>query len=447
MSGQATADGLLSRFCGEALLAGYRLFGRIANPALAVVWARRARRGKEDPERRGERFGHASQARPEGRLVWLHAASVGEMNAAEPLLAALLREGAKVLLTTGTVTSARIAESRVRAGVIHQFVPYDTPGNIGRFLDHWHPDLAITLESEIWPTTITSLSDRRIPLVIASATMSERSEKSWSRVPMLARRIFSRIALCLAQTETDASRLAAFGARRVVVAGNLKFDSRSLPADPEALAELRRAIGARPVWLAASTHEGEEAIVGRVHTRLKARFPGLLTLLVPRHPERGAEIAALLRGHGLAVTRRAEAETMDAHTDIYLADTIGEMGLFYRLAPVAFIGKSLVSEGGQNPLEAARLDSAILTGPHVSNLEDIYAPLIAAGGAYVVEDEEALWAAVAGLLEDPALAARRAATAARVVDAGSGALARTLEALTPLLAPPAAGGGTGPGTT
>ncbi len=423
------------RLAGMLLLGGYRGFGIAVTPLLSLLFARRAARGKEDPARRGERFGHASRPRPEGPLAWLHAASVGEMNAARPLVRALRERGHTVLLTTGTVTSARIAGGDEDAGVIHQFVPYDTPPNFARFLRHWRPDIAISLESEIWPTMIVALADRHIPLVVASATMSERTARGWSRVPALAGAIFSRIPLCLAQTAEDAARLARLGAPRVEICGNLKFDGSPLAADPAELDALRERVAGRPVWLAASTHDGEELIAARVHENLRADFPDLLTVIVPRHPERGEAIAGALAGRGLALARRSLGEMPGPDCDIYLGDTIGEMGLFYRVAPVAFVGKSLVPEGGQNPLEAARLETAILTGPHVFNLQDIYRPLIAAQGAEVVEDADALARALRRLLADSGLRARRATLAADVVSAGSGALAASLAALEPLLPP------------
>jgi 3-deoxy-D-manno-octulosonic-acid transferase len=423
----------LGRWIGAAALAGYRAFGRVATPGLGLLFRRRAARGKEDGSRRGERFGRASQARPSGRLVWLHAASVGEMNAADALIDSLRGTGVHVLLTTGTVTSARIAAARARPGVTHQFVPYDTSPNLDRFLAHWRPDLAVTMESEIWPATIAALDARGVPLAIVSATMSERTARGWAKARGFAWQVFSRIDLCLAQTQEDADRLSALGAQQVAVAGNLKYDSGSLTADPAALAELQALIGERPTWLAASTHEGEETLVGEVHRTASLAVPGLLTLLVPRHPERGDGIARDLRAAGLVVAQRSRGEAIAPDTDVYLADTIGEMGLFYRLAPVAFIGKSLVPEGGQNPLEAARLDTAILTGPHVFNLEDIYTPLLSAKGAQVVRDAQSLGAAVVAHLNDEALREKRARKAAEVSEAGAGALAATVHHLTALL--------------
>ncbi|WP_306027070.1 3-deoxy-D-manno-octulosonic acid transferase [Stappia sp. MMSF_3263] len=424
----------VSRLAGTFLLGAYRAFGLVVTPFLPILFARRAARGKEDPSRRGERFGRAGRARPPGRLAWLHAASVGEMNAARPLMQALRARDFTVLLTTGTVTSARIAAGESDPGVIHQFVPYDTPSNFARFLRHWRPDLAITLESEVWPAMIAALAARRIPLVVASASMSERTARGWSRMLPLARAVFSRIPLCLAQTAADAERLHHLGVPRVEICGNLKFDGTRLPVDEDALAALRARIADRPVWLAASTHDGEELLAARVHQALTTDFPALLTIIVPRHPERGDAIAASLAARGLRLSRRSHGELPSPDGDIYLGDTIGEMGLFHRVAPVAFIGKSLVPEGGQNPLEAARLETAILTGPHVFNLQDIYRPLIAAQGAEVVEDADALARALARLLADPELRRARAATAASVVAAGSGALAASLDALTPLLA-------------
>lgn len=425
--------GVLSRRVGESLLRLYRGFGHAVAPLLPLLFARRARRGKEDAARRGERFGRASRPRPDGPLVWLHAASVGEMNASRPLVRALRRRGLVVLMTTGTVTSARIAAAEADPGVIHQFVPYDTPPGIGRFLDHWRPDLAITAESEIWPTTISTLARRDIPLAIASASMSPRSAAGWRRIRPFARAIFSRIPLCLAQTAEDAERLRELGAPQVEVCGNLKFDGGDLPVDTPALETLTQALGGRPVWLAASTHEGEETLVAEVHEALRGALPGLLTVIVPRHPERGAAIADTLTARGLRLARRSQGLLPDPDCDIYLGDTIGEMGLYYRVAPVAFIGKSLVPEGGQNPLEAARLGAAILTGPHVFNLLDIYTPLFEAEGAEIVRTAGELADAVRALLEDRGRASERAAIAADVAKAGRGALDASLAALRPLL--------------
>jgi len=428
-----TGRGSASRIAGTLLRVAYRLFAQAVTPALPLLYRRRVTRGKEDPARRGERFGRATLSRPKGPLVWLHAASVGEMNAADALIAPLLARGVTVLLTTGTLTSARIAAKRARAGLIHQFVPYDTPAGIGRFLDHWRPDLALTVESEIWPTTVVELDRRRIPLAIVSATLSDRSARGWARVRPFALELFSRVTLCLAQTEADAARLRALGAGDVRVTGNLKFDAPPPDCDRSELERLSTLIGARPVWLAASTHDGEEEIVAQVHATLAARLPGLLTILAPRHPERGDGIAERVRARGIALAQRSRGEAPAADIGVYLADTIGEMGLFLRLAPIAFIGKSLVPEGGQNPLEAARLDTAILSGPHVFNLEVLYAPLIADGGVEIVADAPLLADALADLLGDPQARAAQARAARKVAARGSGALASTLEALAPLL--------------
>ncbi|MBA4612021.1 3-deoxy-D-manno-octulosonic acid transferase [Stappia taiwanensis] len=428
--------GWLSQLIGKTLLAGYRLFGTLAGPGLRRIHARRVEHGKEDPARRGERFGHPSLPRPEGRLVWLHAASVGELNAARALIDAIATTHGPVLVTTGTVTSARIAAANLPAGAFHQYVPYDTPPNLDRFLNHWRPDLAIVMESEIWPATITALDARGIPLISASATMSPRSARGWRRLRPLAAQLFPRIALSLAQTPEDADRLRALGVAQVEVTGNLKIDSATLAADPQALASMRLAIGTRPTWLAASTHDGEEAIIGAVHIALRHRLPGLLSILVPRHPERGPAIAEMLRAKGLSVALRSAGDALTEAQDIYIGDTIGEMGLYYRLAPVAFIGKTLIpGGGGQNPLEAARLDTALLAGPNFGVLEDIYHPLIEAGGMEIIADDMALADAVETLLNSPEARQDRARRAARFVDAQSGALAATLSALAPYLDP------------
>ncbi len=335
----------------------------------------RVSRGKEDPSRLGERYGRAGRERPVGRLVWVHAASVGETFAVLPLIRRLTADKLNVLLTTVTVTAAKIAAERLPAGAFHQFTPIDCKPWTEAFLDHWRPDLAIFVESEIWPQAIMSLAGHGIPLVIANARLSERSFKGWRRYPSIAAAMFSRVALCLAQSARDGERYRLLGAPRVVVTGNLKFDSPPPASTPEAVAALREAIGSRPVWVAASTHPGEEELVAEAHRVIAGTFPNLLTIIVPRHPERGADIAAAIAARGLGVARRKAGEAIAPDVSVYIADTLGEIGLFYRVAPVAFTGGSLVEHGGQNPIEPIGLGAAVVHGPHVHNFADIYEAL------------------------------------------------------------------------
>jgi 3-deoxy-D-manno-octulosonic-acid transferase len=337
-----------------------------------------------------------------------------------------------VLFTTVTVTSAQIAAARLPPGAIHQFSPLDVQPWVARFLDHWRPDLALVVESELWPVTMTMLADRGVPQVLINARMSERSYDRWQRYASLARRLLSRLALCLAQSPVDAERYRAMGVKQVDVTGNLKFDAPLPTSDPAAVAALKQFIGERPLWLAASTHEGEEAIAARVHRELAPAHPGLLTVIVPRHPGRGPAIAEALRDDGLHVVLRSKGESIAADTEIYVADTLGELALFYSSVPVAFIGGSLVPHGGQNPIEPVRFEAAVLHGPHVDNFADIYAALDASGSE-AVADAEQLAAAVHRLLADPARARNRVRAATAALQPFSGALDATLAALKPFL--------------
>jgi 3-deoxy-D-manno-octulosonic-acid transferase len=418
---------------GEAALALYGAVGRLAAPVVGAALRLRERAGKEDSARRGERFGVAGQARPAGPLVWVHAASVGETVAAVPLVGRLIGFGSAVLLTTGTVTAAEVASQRLPQGAIHQFVPIDTPPSVSRFLDHWRPGLALFAESELWPTMLRSVRLRALPLAVVNARMSERSFRSWSAVTPLARAVIGQAELFLAQTLADAERLKALGASRVVVCGNLKFDAPPPPADEATVAALKEAVAGRPVLVAASTHRGEESAVIAAHAKLAAEGVRLLTILAPRHPERGDEVAEEIAAAGLTFSRRSKDEPLGSTTDVYLADTIGEMGLWYRLADFAFLGGSMVPHGGQNPIEPAKLLVPILHGGHVGNFRDVYDALIEARAVMPVEDSATLAEAVERLIAHPDERERLAREARACVDRFGGALDRTIGALSPYL--------------
>jgi 3-deoxy-D-manno-octulosonic-acid transferase len=423
-----------TRLVGEAALRLYGTIGRLASPLADAALRWRARRGKEDGTRRSERLGLAGRARPDGALVWVHAASVGETVAALPLVDRVAGRGAALLVTTGTVTAAEIAARRLPEGAVHQFAPIDTPAAVDRFLDHWRPDLALFAESELWPTTLRGLRRRRTPLAIVNARMSDRSFRSWRRVAPVARTVLGQADLFVAQTLDDADRLRLLGARRVVVGGNLKFDAPPPAADAEAVAALKRARDGRVVFLAASTHAGEEAAVIAAHARLAGAGARLLTILAPRHPERGDAVAAEIAAAGLSHRRRSKGESFDPETGIFLADTIGEMGLWYRLADFAFLGGSMVRHGGQNPIEPAKLMVPVLHGPHVGNFRDVYAALADAGAVLPVGDEPTLAEGMRRLIAEPATRDRLAREARACVDRFGGALDRTLEVLEPYLA-------------
>jgi 3-deoxy-D-manno-octulosonic-acid transferase len=407
-------------------LALYALTGRIAAPALKLYLQRRVRRGKENPARLGERWGHATLPRPSGKLVWLHAASVGEMLSVLPLIEGL--QGANlddqtisVLLTTGTLTSADLAAQRLPPGAIHQFVPLDVPQAAKRFFDHWRPDIALFVESEFWPNLMREAYRRKVPLGLINGRMSERSFTRWQKRPALVEALLAPMSFCLAQSEGDAQRLGALGAP-ARFGGNLKFDGKALPVDLDLHAALSRAIGHRPVLLAASTHPGEEMLVLEASAMLRGEAPDLLTIIVPRHPERGAEIAALAASGGMYPLMRSQGGVPDDLTTLYLADTLGELGLFYALATVSFVGGSLAPVGGHNPIEPARLGTPILTGPDVTNFADIYAEFIAREAALEVGDAHALAREAARLMRDEAARERLAANARAVAQANAGAL-------------------------
>jgi 3-deoxy-D-manno-octulosonic-acid transferase len=413
----------------------YRSLTGGAAPLVRLYLNARCRRGKEDRLRLAERFGIAAAARPPGPLVWLHAASVGEASSVLALIERILAErpAIEILMTTGTVAAARLLEGRLPERARHQFVPVDEPRAVESFLDHWRPDLAIWVESELWPNLVLATHRRGTPLLLVNARLSARSLSRWRALPGLVRPVLEAFALTLAQDEAQAERFRRLGAHPVASVGDLKAAAAPLAADPAALAALRRQIGARPVWLAASTHPGEEEIVAAAHVRIALGLPGLLTIVAPRHPVRGPAIANMLSARLLRVARRAAGEQIACDTGIYLADTLGELGLFFRLAGIAFIGGSLAGKGGHNPFEAARLDCAILHGPDMTNCAAMAGALDEAGAALTIEDAESLADAVSRLIADPAERARRAATAGRIAAASGGVLDAVLDRLAPWL--------------
>lgn len=411
----------------------YRKLSFAVMPLAPALIKRRLKQGKEDPARIGERRGMSQDTRPHGPLVWVHGASVGEVLAAAALIEKLRALNFRILLTSGTVTSAAIVAKRFPADVIHQYVPYDSPRFVARFLDHWRPSLALFIESDLWPNLILASAARRLPMVLINGRMSQRSFPRWRRMASTISALLGRFDVCLAQSQVDAERFAALGSRNVVTTGNLKLDVPAPPADAVRLERLMAVTRGRPIIVGASTHPGEEEILVEAHRALAGFFPSLLSVIVPRHPDRGEAIARMIAASGLHAGLRSREELPTAATDIYVADTMGELGLFYRLAPIVFMGGSLVSHGGQNPIEAVKLGASIVHGPHVFNFTDVYEALDRAGGARQADTQEALVKQLGQLLADPA--AREAAVAAstRVVEQLGGALERTLTALEPYL--------------
>ncbi|WP_315920543.1 lipid IV(A) 3-deoxy-D-manno-octulosonic acid transferase [Mesorhizobium sp. SP-1A] len=425
----------MSERWARTVLSLYRFAGAAAYPLMGPYVAWRTSKGKEDRARSRERYGVAGRERPHGPLIWVHAASVGETIAVVPLVENILSYGVNIVLTTGTVTSAKVVEERLSGRVVHQYVPLDLKPAVSRFLDHWRPDLAVIAESEIWPMTILELGARHVPQVLVNGRLSDRSFSSWKKRSNIAEALFENLAHVVAQSELDGERFRALGARPVTVSGNLKVDTAPPPVDERALSVLKRQIGTRPTWAAVSTHDGEETVAAEVHMILRKRHAGLLTIVVPRHPERADALMEQFAGMGLKVARRSTEDAIEPDVDILLGDTIGEMGLYLRLTEIAFVGRSLTSEGGQNPLEPAMLDTAVLAGRNVQNFRDAYQKLLDRGGAKLVRDRNMLAGAVNFLLSNETARRNMIAAGAEAVTEMRGALARTLKSLEPFIQP------------
>lgn len=414
---------------GAVSVALYRGLTGIFSPAVPALLYRRALTGKEDGARLAERRGIASLPRPIGTLIWIHAASVGESLAILPLVSRLVEKpGCSVLVTTGTVTSAELMRQRLPSRAFHQFAPVDLRAGVGRFLEHWRPDVALFVESEIWPNLLLETQRRKVPIALINARLTRRSFERWKHASGLARRVFSVFDICLAQDDSVAERLRALGARDVRIAGNLKADAPPLPVDEAELSQFRQAIGARPVFLAASTHVGEEQII------LDAAVAGTLTIIVPRHADRGAEIEILAQASGFTAMRRRNCSTPSPEIGVYIADTMGELGLFYRVARVAFLGGSLIPHGGQNPLEAACLGVPVLAGPQTANFDDAYRILFAAQEIGRINTADELKQLATRLLDNPEEAARIGRLAQTAAETMGGALGATVQAAEQLLA-------------
>ena len=419
----------------SAALSLYRVLGRAAGPIVRRHLRRRAANGREDLDRVGERLGLSQIKRPDGPLVWIHGASVGESLSALPLIERVRRDwpSLRVLVTTGTVTSARLMKDRLPDGVLHQYIPVDLPGAVDRFLGHWNPALGLFIESELWPNLLSQARARGTSLVLVNGRMSAASLAGWRRLRPLAARLLRGFDLILAQSPEDRDRFEDLGAQSARCHGNLKFAAPALSADADQLHSLQEALAGRPCWLAASTHPGEEEIIARVHAKLAQSYPDLLTIIAPRHPNRGGDIAQHLRAAGHSVTQRAAGESPTKTTGIYIADTIGELGLWYRLCEIVLMGGSLVPKGGQNALEPARLGCAIICGAHMSNFHRIADSMTNAQALRRAADEPALAASVAELLDNAAIRKALATAAAKFATAEAGVLDEIIAALTPYL--------------
>lgn len=412
-----------------------RAYGRLANLAAPLLFRRirdRLLAHGVAPARTRERLGHATAPRPAGTLVWFHGASVGETLSALPLIDALRAQPAPpaILVTSGTASSAEIMAKRLPAGALHQFAPLDSAAALRRFHAHWRPDLLVLIESEIWPRMIATAP---CPVVLLNARLSARALSRWHKLGASARWLLSRLALIVTQTPDTAESLRALGvpADRIRAGANLKAAATPPAADPATLAALQTTLGTRPRWLAASTHSGEETLILDAHRTLLQTVPDLCLILAPRHPERADRIAGLIADAGLTSTRRSAGEGPTAQ--VYLADTLGEMGLWYRLAPLTFVGGSLTPNGGHNPWEAAPLGTALLTGPHLTNCADDWQMLADARGAYTGLRPDQLSHVLQDMLADPQIGRDMADNAAARVADQTDDIARILADLNALL--------------
>ncbi len=356
------------------------MFIKIYNTLITILYPlvikryikKRLANGKEDKQRFNERIGRPKLKRPEGKLVWLHGASVGESVSMLPLIHKILENypDAHVMVTTGTVTSADVMNKRLPDRAFHQFIPIDNPIFTTRFVKYWHPDVALWFESEFWPGMLSSIKRKNIPLILINGRISNKSFKRWQQFDFISKELLSCFSLCLGQSEEDAYRLQVLGANPTMCLGNLKYAGLPLPVDEEKKQEMVKQIGKRTFWLASSTHDDEELRLSKIHKRLKEKFPDLLTIIAPRHPQRGKEIQDVIEGLGLKTALRSANEKITPSTDIYIADTIGEMGLWYDISKIVFIGGSLIPHGGQNFIEPSRMRDTVIVGPHMHNFTD-----------------------------------------------------------------------------
>lgn len=350
---------------------------------------KRKKLGKEDTKRFNERIGRPSMKRPEGKLIWLHGASVGESISMLPLINRLLEiySDAYVMVTTGTTTSAEVMAKRLPERAFHQYLPIDNPSFTNRFVKHWQPNIVLWFESEFWPAMLSTIKRRNIPLILINGRISNKTFKRWQQVDFVIKEILSCFTSCLGQSEEDAYRLRVLGAKDAICLGNLKYAGLPIPIDEQKRADIIEQIGGRSLWLVSSTHNDEEFKIGKYLKNLQDKHNGLLTLIAPRHPHRGTEIRDKLRDeYNLNVSLRSLGEKITDKTDVYIADTIGEMGIWYDISPIVFIGGSLIPHGGQNFMEPSRCRDAVIVGPHMHNFTDAMNRAKKADGIIQVND-------------------------------------------------------------
>jgi len=414
----------------------YTLVFYLMLPAILLRLMYRAWRAPAYARRWRERFGWFDWQAPQGGL-WVHAVSVGETIAAVPLIRALQQTypNLPILVTTMTPTGSERVRALLGDSVQHVYAPYDLPGAIQRFLRKVRPCALVIMETELWPNTLHYCRRHKVPVILANARLSERSARGYGRVGALARPMLQDLSLIAAQSEADAGRFRDLGvmAERVQVTGSIKYDMEPRADQLAEGRQLKERLGERFVWVAASTHEGEDEQVLEAHQALRRRFPSALLVLVPRHPERFDSVYEKVRAQGLRAQRRSSGTLPDATTDVWVGDTMGEMMLFFAAADAAFVGGSLVERGGHNPLEPAALALPTLMGPHVFNFQDVCNQLSAAEGLIYVGSGENLGARLIELAEDDLLREQIGAAGLAVVKRNQGALGRLLELVRTLI--------------
>ena len=417
------------------LLNLYTAATSMATPVLERLLRKRLAQGREKAERLSERRGIATIERPSGDLIWLHAASVGESLSVLPLVKRLNEDlsGTSILVTSGTVTSANLLADMLPDGVIHQFVPLDQPRWVAAFLDHWKPSAALWVESELWPNLLRQTAARKIPLALINARISEKSYQRWSRARSLSRSLLKSFDFCLAQDSLQAERLARLGAKSVKAVGNLKFAGQHLNVDSSQLSQLQKKIKGRPVWMAASTHEGEELAAIKVHKELQKNHKDLLTFIVPRHPERAADVKKELRQNRLRFSSWSKSKAPHQSDQVFLVDTLGDLPFFCALSPICFMGGSMnVGAGGHNLIEPARLASALIYGPDMGNFALLSESFVNNGAALQVRDTNELVDAVDSLLVDEEARERQIAAASALAEKETQVLDAVYKELSPL---------------
>ena len=374
------------------------LYPYVINPYIK----KRLQKGKEDKARHNERLGNPTKERPEGKLIWFHGASVGESLSMLPLIHKILKENPNchIMVTTGTVTSAELMSKRLPEGAFHQYIPIDNPDFCKKFIEHWRPDMALWFESELWPGMLGEIKKHKIPLILINGRISDKTFGRWKLFSFVSKELLSCFNLCLGQSDEDARRLEVIGAQKAINLGNLKYAGFNPPVDENKKATILAQLNNRPVWGVISTHNDEESQIGKILPNLKAQIPGLLTIIAPRHPQRGPEIQEQLNALGLKTALRTKGEEITPQTDVYIADTIGEVGIWYDIAPIIFIGGSLISHGGQNFIEPCRFKDAVLVGPFMHNFTDAMNRAKKANAVIQVRNTEQLQQQVLNLFAD-----------------------------------------------